>query len=83
MGLWIAHALLKDPASQIPPSKYPLLHQAALAACDAADGLLAYEGFDYRDPNGLEAGTAAGGFGWVGAWTPGFARAQVPVLDTS
>jgi ferric-dicitrate binding protein FerR (iron transport regulator) len=44
---------------------------------DAADGLLAYEGFDYHDPNGLEAGTAAGGFGWVGPWTPGFARPTV------
>ena len=39
MGLWIAHALLKDPASRIPAAKYPLIHQAALAACDAADGL--------------------------------------------
>ena len=39
MGLWIAHALLKDPASHIPPAKFPLIHQAALAACDAADGL--------------------------------------------
>jgi feruloyl esterase len=39
LGLWIAHALLKDPASYIPSPKYPLIHQAALAACDAADGL--------------------------------------------
>ena len=39
MGLWIAHALLKDPASYIPPAKYPLLHETALAACDARDGL--------------------------------------------
>jgi feruloyl esterase len=39
MGLWIAHALLKDPARRIPPAKYPVIHQAALAACDAADGL--------------------------------------------
>jgi len=39
MGLWVAHALLKDPASHIPPEKYPLIHRAALAACDAADGL--------------------------------------------
>src|SRR5947209_884014 len=44
---------------------------------DAADGLLAYEGFDYRNANVLEAGAAAGGFGWVGAWTPGFARPTV------
>ena len=39
ISLWIAHAVLKDPASYIPPAKYPLIHDAALAACDAADGL--------------------------------------------
>jgi len=39
VSLWIAHAVLKDPASYIPPSKYPVIHQAALAACDARDGL--------------------------------------------
>jgi feruloyl esterase len=39
ISLWIAHAVLKDPASYIPPAKYPVLHEAALAACDAADGL--------------------------------------------
>ena len=31
--------MLKDPASYIPPGKYPIIHQAALAACDARDGL--------------------------------------------
>jgi feruloyl esterase len=30
---------VKDPGSYIPPSKYPMIHQAALAACDALDGL--------------------------------------------
>jgi feruloyl esterase len=39
ISLWIAAAVLKDPASYIPPAKYPVIHQAALAACDAADGL--------------------------------------------
>ena len=39
MGLWIAHALLKDPAGHIPPAKYPAIHQAALEACDSRDGL--------------------------------------------
>jgi Tannase and feruloyl esterase len=39
ISLWIAHAVLKDPASYIQPDKYPLIHQAALAACDAVDGL--------------------------------------------
>jgi feruloyl esterase len=37
ISLWIAAAVLKDPASYIPPAKYPLIHQAALAACDARD----------------------------------------------
>src|SRR5215813_2714501 len=39
ISLWIAHAVLKDPASYIPPAKYSVIHQAAVAACDAADGL--------------------------------------------
>src|SRR5580658_1411604 len=39
ISLWIAAAVLKDPASYIPPSKYPMIHQAALDACDARDGL--------------------------------------------
>jgi feruloyl esterase len=37
--LWPAHATLKDAASYIPPSKYPLIHQAVLEACDSLDGL--------------------------------------------
>jgi len=39
ISLWIAHAVLKDPASYIPPTKYPVIHHAAVAACDAVDGL--------------------------------------------
>ena len=39
ISLWIAHAVLKDPASYIPPSKYPIIHRAAIAACDSRDGL--------------------------------------------
>jgi hypothetical protein len=39
MALSIAHALLKDPASHIPPAKFPAIHQAAINACDALDGL--------------------------------------------
>jgi feruloyl esterase len=35
----IAQAMLKDPASFIPPAKYPMIHQAVLAACDALDGV--------------------------------------------
>jgi hypothetical protein len=41
---------------------------------DPAAGLLAYEGFDYRDPEAFQAGQANGGFGWTSPWTPGFAR---------
>ena len=37
--LWIPQATLKDPASFIPPSKYPMIHQAVVNACDAIDGL--------------------------------------------
>ena len=39
ISLWIAHAVLKDPASYIAPSKYPMIHKAAVAACDGRDGL--------------------------------------------
>ncbi len=38
-ALWLANASFKDPADYIPPSKYPMIHQAVLAACDAMDGL--------------------------------------------
>jgi len=38
-GMWVAHAVLADPASYIPAAKYALVHQAALAACDALDGV--------------------------------------------
>jgi feruloyl esterase len=39
ISLWIADAVLKDPASYIPPAKYPIIHQAAINACDNKDGL--------------------------------------------
>lgn len=32
-------AMLKDPASSIPPPKLAMLHKAAIEACDAVDGL--------------------------------------------
>lgn len=38
-ALWLANETFKDPASFIPPSKYPMIHQAVLNACDAKDGL--------------------------------------------
>lgn len=37
--LWVAQATLKDPASYIPASKYPVIHNAVLQACDAHDGV--------------------------------------------
>ena len=38
-AMWAGEAALKDPASTIPAEKYPLLHKAAVEACDASDGL--------------------------------------------
>jgi feruloyl esterase len=38
-ALWIANASFKDSDDTIPPSKYPMIHQAVLDACDALDGL--------------------------------------------
>ena len=37
--LWAATATLKDPASFIPPAKYPLINKAVMAACDSRDGV--------------------------------------------
>jgi feruloyl esterase len=37
--LWIAQATHKDEASFIPASKYPIIHEAVLEACDALDGV--------------------------------------------
>jgi feruloyl esterase len=38
-SVWAAQAVHKDEASYIPPQKYPLIHDAVLAACDAMDGV--------------------------------------------
>jgi feruloyl esterase len=38
-GLATHQALWRDPASAIPADKYPLIHDAVLAACDSLDGL--------------------------------------------
>jgi feruloyl esterase len=35
----LAQAMLRDPASRIPPEKLSVLHQAALDTCDARDGV--------------------------------------------
>jgi feruloyl esterase len=37
--MWPIVAMDKDPASNIPPSKFPIIHQAVLKACDALDGV--------------------------------------------
>ncbi len=55
-ALWVAQAALKDPASYIPPEKYPLIHQAAVAACDEKDGLK--DGI-ISDPSGCHFDPAA------------------------
>jgi feruloyl esterase len=39
LSMWVAQAVHKDAASYIPPAKYLAIHDAALEACDAADGL--------------------------------------------
>jgi len=38
-SLWVAFATLQAPASLIPKQKFAVIHQAALDACDAADGI--------------------------------------------
>jgi feruloyl esterase len=37
--IWVGQATLSDPANYIPPAKYPMIHRAVLAACDAMDGV--------------------------------------------
>lgn len=37
--IWVGQATLSDPASYIPAAKYPVIHRAVLAACDATDGV--------------------------------------------
>lgn len=38
-AIWIAQATHKDDASMVPSSKFAAIHAAALAACDAKDGV--------------------------------------------
>ncbi len=38
-AMWVAGAVLKDPASYIPAAKFPVIHKAVLDACDALDGV--------------------------------------------
>lgn len=38
-SVWIGQATHRDDASAIPAAKFPVIHQAALDACDAVDGV--------------------------------------------
>jgi feruloyl esterase len=38
-AMYIANAAFKNPEDYIPPSKYPMIHQAVLDVCDKLDGL--------------------------------------------
>jgi len=38
-SVWVGAATHKDEASFIPPAKYRMMHEAAIQACDAVDGL--------------------------------------------
>ncbi|HEX3703671.1 MAG TPA: tannase/feruloyl esterase family alpha/beta hydrolase [Vicinamibacterales bacterium] len=38
--IWIGQAMFAERASVIPPGKFPMIHQAVLAACDGLDGLM-------------------------------------------
>jgi feruloyl esterase len=38
-SLWTGHVTLKDAASRIPPPKFSAIYKAAVAACDADDGV--------------------------------------------
>ena len=49
-SLWVAQAVHRDDASFIPPAKYPVIHEAVLAACDALDGV---EDGVLEDPDAL------------------------------
>ena len=39
LGVALAQAILKDPATRIPPAKFPMIHDAVVKACDNLDGL--------------------------------------------
>jgi ferric-dicitrate binding protein FerR (iron transport regulator) len=64
-----------DPAILEPAKFVRQLPEAAKGAANPAEGLLAYEGFDYADAGALRDEAAAGGSGFVGPWGGGFARA--------
>jgi hypothetical protein len=69
-----------EPGQRVPLDRQRFVRRIAEPdepAGDPAAGLLAYEGFDYKDPQALRARQANGGFGWIGPWD-GFARSLRP-----
>jgi ferric-dicitrate binding protein FerR (iron transport regulator) len=69
-----------EPGQRVPLDRQRFVRHIAEpdeAAGDPAAGLLAYEGFDYKDPQTLRKRQANGGFGWIGPWD-GFARPLRP-----
>jgi hypothetical protein len=56
------------------PARFVRQVSAPVPPPDPAAGLLAYEGFDYKDPMVLRTGKANGGLGWISPWMSGFAR---------
>jgi feruloyl esterase len=39
-NIWPGLVMLRDPAGNIPPDKYPMINQAEMKACDALDGVV-------------------------------------------
>jgi ferric-dicitrate binding protein FerR (iron transport regulator) len=50
------------------PTRFVRRMSAPDASRDLSAGLLAYEGFDYRESDALHTGRANGGSGWGGPW---------------
>jgi anti-sigma factor RsiW len=67
-------ALGPGQATRLAPDRFVRQPDAPPVAAGDPAGLLAYEGFDYADPDDLPAGRANGGVGWDAAWLHAFAR---------
>ncbi len=81
-----------SPAPAMPGEPTPLdptrfirwLAEPGQPPADPAAGLLAYEGFDYKDPQVFRTGQGGGGIGWARPWTPDVPpppREQDPLLS--
>jgi hypothetical protein len=64
--------------TRLDPTRFVRRVAVAEPPVDPAAGLIAYEGFDYPDPDEYRLGRANGGTGWTSPWTCGFAR---PLLE--